>query len=67
MLGCLNLRYAWLSDTYLLEYLFPSLPNRSPQKEFPLNAALVGLKTALDCRLWKAFQIRSGSMATRFA
>ena len=43
------------------------LTNRSPQKEFPLLAALVGLKTALDCRLWKAFQIRSGSMATRFA
>jgi len=47
--------------------MFPFSPNRSPQKEFPLIAALVGVKTALDCRLWKASQIRSGSMATRFA
>jgi len=42
------------------------LPNRSPQKRFPSLAALVGLKTALDCRLWKAYQIRSGNIATHF-
>ena len=47
--------------------LVPVFTNRSPQKEFPPLAASVGLKTTLDSRLWKAYQIGFGSLATHFA